>query len=102
MHPDTALEISLNGTAGRLAHTIDITAAVEELRAIAGGREDLVANALGSKVGGWVGDAGMSNPQQLVAAALLAHLAFDVDVFKEAFDDVRAAVEKPRYGTTGF
>ena len=74
LDPETALEISLNGTAGRLAaDDIDVADAIEQLRDLAAGRTDLLAKAAGTKIGGYLGSP-LSNPNNLKAAYLL-HLA---------------------------
>lgn len=72
LDPDRALEISIAGTANRLAAdktpTLD---AIAQLRDLAGDRTDLLAKACGGALGGYLGHP-MTNPLELAAAYLLA------------------------------
>lgn len=55
LSPDTALEIALNGTSGRLAgDKAAAETAAAELRTLAAGRADLLARAAGGKLGGFI------------------------------------------------
>lgn len=91
LEPDTALEVSLNGTAGRLAgDEIDTLDAVAQLRDLAAGRNDLLAKAAGTKIGGYLGSP-MANPIALKAAYLLhlAGSAHEHAILVTAADDTR-------------
>lgn len=72
LDPETALLISIQGTANRLAAdktpTLD---AIAQLRDLAGDRTDLLAKACGTALGGYLGHP-MTNPLELAAAYLLA------------------------------
>lgn len=71
LDPETALRISIEGTAGRLVDertpTVD---AVEQLRALAGDRADVLAEVAGSMIGGFLGHP-LNSPLVLPAAYLL-------------------------------
>lgn len=67
----TALRISLDGTSRRLVDDGVPTAdAVEQLRALAGDRTDLLATVAGSLIGGYLGHP-LASPLVLPAAYLL-------------------------------
>lgn len=78
LHPDRALEIALTGCARR--HAFDGTPraeALEELRLLAKGRSDLLAEACGLVLGGYLALPGSQHPGILHAAALLAEAGAD-------------------------
>ncbi len=65
----------------------------------ADGRTDLLALAAGGHLGGYLGDAGMTNPTSLLAGALLVLAGADpVEVVAHA-DVVRTRMEARQYGT---
>lgn len=76
--PDRATEIALTGCARR--HAFDgtpRTEAIEDLRLIAKGRADLLAEACGLVLGGYLALPGSQHPGILHAAALLAEAGAD-------------------------
>lgn len=90
IHPDTRLEVALNGTATRLAHSyVPLREAVGELEALAAGRTDLLAAAAGSILGGYLASPGTCHPQIVYAAALLVVAGADVDLIVEHVDRAR-------------
>jgi len=71
LDPERALEISIQGTAGRLAgDDVPVLDAIAQLRELAGDRVDLLAQAAGAKIGGYLGTS-LANPLHLKAAYLL-------------------------------
>jgi hypothetical protein len=71
LDPETALNVSLNATSLRLVYEKTPTLeAVEQLRAIAGDRTDMLAKVAGTMIGGYLGSS-MANPAGLAAAHLL-------------------------------
>jgi hypothetical protein len=71
LDPETALSISLHGTALRLVDQgIPTAEAVEQLRALARDRVDLLAMEAGGMIGGYLGHP-QSSPLALPAAYLL-------------------------------
>ena len=101
LDPDTAIEIKLDAIARRHSH--DHTPrdeAVADLRAIADGRADLLALAAGSVLGGYLGDPCATHPVDVYAAGLLILAGADPAQIVAHVDDVRRAVEAPRYGTS--
>lgn len=93
LDPEKALEISIDGTALRLASdgttTLD---AIAQLRELAGDRIDLLARAAGAKVGGYLGHS-LTSPLQLQAAYLLVMAADGNEhaVLVAAADEARKA-----------
>lgn len=78
LRPDRALEIALTGRARRHAlGTTPRNEAIEELRLIAKGRSDLLAEACGLVLGGYLALPGSQHPGILHAAALLAEAGAD-------------------------
>lgn len=76
--PDKATEIVLSGCARRHAlEGTDRATAFEELRLIAHGRSDPLAEACGLVIGGWLALPGSQHPGILHAAALLAEAGAD-------------------------
>jgi hypothetical protein len=79
LHPETALGISLHGTALRLVDEGTPTLeAVEQLRAMAGDRVDLLAKEAGGMIGGYLGHP-LSSSLALPAAYLLVLAGADKD-----------------------
>ena len=71
LDPVIALEVALNGTAGRLASDdTPVVDAIATLRNLAGDRTDLLAKTAGTLLGGYLGTP-MANPNNLAAAHLL-------------------------------
>jgi hypothetical protein len=96
--PDTALEIALNGLAGRLAGDRTLARdAVAQLQRLATGRDDLLAKAAGGKLGGFMGQPGMTNPNDVLAAAYLLLAGADPEVARDEADRVRARVGSSPY-----
>lgn len=79
LDPETALSISLHGTALRLVdQRVPTLDAVEHLRSLAGDRADLLAQEAGGMIGGYLGHP-MSSPLALPAAYLLILAGADRD-----------------------
>lgn len=71
LDPERALEISIHGTAGRLAgEDVPTLEAIAQLRELAGDRVDVLAQAAGAKIGGYLGTP-LANPLDIKAAYLL-------------------------------
>lgn len=100
LDPDKQIEIGLNGRSGYYAGELDITHAVDELRELSEGREDLVGQALGNIIGGFVANPGTANPWHLIGAGLLAQLQFDTSAFAAAFEQTRANASRPSHNGT--
>lgn len=101
LDPDTAIEIKLDAIARRHSHEhTPRDEAVADLRAIADGRTDLLAMAAGSVLGGYLGAPRTTHPVDVYAAGLLILAGADPSKIVAHVDDVRRAVEAPRYGTT--
>jgi hypothetical protein len=98
LHPDTALEISLIGTAARL-HDDGLPAAdiIAELRAIALGRADLLAIAAGNHLGGYLASPGMSHPATVTIAGYLIQAGADPQTITAEVDRVRKNVNRSGY-----
>jgi hypothetical protein len=98
LDPDTALEISLNGTAGRRAgDSTPVPDAVNELRQLAAGRADMLARAAGAKLGGFLGAPGTTNPNDVLAAAYLLLAGADPESTRDEADVVRERVGSAPY-----
>lgn len=79
--PDRHLEIRLTTTARRLAREgAEREAAVAELRDIAAGRTDILAEACGVALGGFLAQPGIYHPRDLHAPALLFEAGADPDL----------------------
>lgn len=90
LHPDRALEIALTGCARR--HALEgtpRTEAIRELRLIANGRADLLAEACGLVLGGYLALPGSQHPGVLHAAALLAEAGADPRLVAGVADKAR-------------
>lgn len=98
LDPDTALEIALNGFAGRLvSHNALPVEAIHELRTLADGRHDLLAQAAGGKLGGFMGSPGMTNPNDVLAAAYLLLAGADPEIARDEADTVRERLKSSSY-----
>lgn len=90
IHPDARLEVALNGQATRLAHqAAPMREAVDQLKALAAGRADLLAAAAGQILGGYLSRPGSTHPQALYAVALLVLAGADVHLIVEHVDRAR-------------
>jgi hypothetical protein len=90
INPDTALEISLHGTATRLHHDgLAPAEIIAELRTIANGRADLLGKAAGTYIGGWLAAPGMSHPATITIAGYLVQAGADEQVVTAAADQAR-------------
>lgn len=100
LSPDTAIEVTLDAVARRHGHELTpVGDAIADLRDIAAGRRDLMASAAGSILGGYLGGPGTCNPVDVYSAGLLILAGADPDEIVAHVDDIRAAVQAPRYGT---
>lgn len=90
MHPDKRLEIALTGCARRhaLANSTD-TEAINELRLIAQGRADLLAEAAGYAIGAWTANPAGNDPRTLRAGWLLVAAGADPTTVTEHIDRAR-------------
>jgi hypothetical protein len=99
LDPEKALEISIDGTARRLAaDNIPTLDAINQLRELAGGRVDVLARAAGSAVGAYLGHP-LTSALNLKAAYLLV-LAADGNehaALVAAADDARKAIGGSAY-----
>lgn len=99
LDPERALEISITGTANRLAAdntpTVD---AIGQLRDLAGDRTDVLARACGGAIGGYLGHP-MTNPLELKAAYLLALAGAEQhhDLILSATDTARRNISGSAY-----
>lgn len=92
LDPETALSISLHGTALRLVdEKVPTLEAIEVLQRVAGDRIDLLAREAGGMIGGYLGHA-LSSPLAMPAAYLLILAGAD----KDHAGIVRAADETRR------
>ncbi|MCO7238396.1 hypothetical protein [Aeromicrobium sp. CnD17-E] len=81
LSPDRHLEIRLTTAARRLAREgVDRESAVAELREIAQGRTDILAEACGMALGGFLAHPGIQQPRDLHAPALLFEAGADPDL----------------------
>jgi len=99
LDPDTELEIKLDAVARR--HSYELTErneAVADSQNNRRGRTDLLAVAAGSVLGGYLGAPGSTHPADVYAAGLLILTGADPERIAAHVDDVRRAVETPRYG----
>jgi hypothetical protein len=99
LDPETALSISLHGAALRLVdQKIPTLEAVEQLRALAGGRIDLLAKEAGGMIGGYLGHP-LSSPLAMPAAYLLIVAGADKDhaSIVSAADETRRTVGGSAY-----
>jgi hypothetical protein len=90
LSPDTAIEISLNAVARRLAcDYAPLDVAVEELRSLAGDRVDLLAKAAGLHLGGYLANPATEHPAIPYAAALLVLAGADPEQVASSADTAR-------------
>jgi hypothetical protein len=98
LSPDTAIEISLNAVARRLAYDYaPLDVAVEELRSLAAGRADLLANAAGLHLGGYLASATTEHPAIPYAAALLVLAGADPERVAASADRARQNARGSHY-----
>lgn len=100
LHPDRQTEIALTGCARR--HALEDTRdaeAIAELRLIANGRPDLLAEAAGHALGGYLGAPGMCDPREVKAAALLVMAGADPTLVPSHTDTTRALVSRGGHTT---
>lgn len=101
MNPETALDISIIGAAGRLASS-DTTAidAANELRELADGRTDMLGKAAGHMLGGVIGSS-LTNPQNILAAYYLVLAGAEHEPMVTELDVVRGNVDRAGYSLGG-
>jgi hypothetical protein len=96
--PDTALEISLNGTAARLHHEgLPADEIIAELCRIANGRAHLLAKAAATHLGGWLAAPGMSHPATVTIAGYLVQAGADLESITAEVDQVRRTASGSAY-----
>lgn len=96
-----AIEVKLDAIAPCHSHEhTPRDEAVAGLRAIAAGRSDLLAVAAGSILGGYLGAPRTTQLVDVYAAGLLILAEVDPSQIVAYVDDVRRAIEAPRYGTS--
>lgn len=84
---DRLLATALHGTAWRRASEQgSIADAVEELRAMAGGRRDLLAEAAGTTAGSWSVRPAQHTGIELLVAGLLVAAGVDYDKLQQSVD----------------
>jgi hypothetical protein len=87
---DTELELALIGHAQLLiSQETAVTTAVDELRTLASGRGDLLANAAGIHLGAYLAAPQTSDPDRLLAGAMLALAGADADLIGTEIETVR-------------
>jgi hypothetical protein len=99
LDPETALSIALHGTALHLVdQEIPTLEAIEQLRALAGDRVDLLAKEAGGMIGGYLGHS-LSSPLALPAAYLLILAGAEKDHGRivSAADETRRTVGGSAY-----
>ncbi|MDQ1106618.1 hypothetical protein [Nocardioides zeae] len=88
--PDTALKISLEaGARRRLEDGMPFEVVVEELRAEAAGRTDLLAQAAGSLIGLYLARPTATQPRSVAAFAALVLAGADPQALVERADESR-------------
>lgn len=96
--PDQYLEISLNGTSIRLQREdVPGDEAVAQLRELAAGRSDLLAEAAGTHIGGWLARPGTTDPARMLSAAWLLLAGADPNLALEHAEVVRLRASKPMH-----
>lgn len=100
LHPDTALEITLNATASRLHHEGCAPAEIiAELRKLASGRADLLASAAAGHLGGYLATPGMSHPATVTIAGYLVQAGADPETIATEVDRIRKNATTSAYGS---
>lgn len=100
MHPDKHREIALTGLARR--HAMEDTSdpeAIAELRLLAQGRADLLAEAAGMAIGGYLAAPGMNDPRTLRAGWLLVAAGADPTLVTGHVDATRRRVGRGGHDT---
>lgn len=100
MHPDRYLEVALSGLARR--HAMEGTTdpeAIAELRLLAQGRSDLLAEAAGMAIGGYLAAPGMNDPRTLRAGWLLVAAGADPTLVTGHVDATRARASRGGHET---
>lgn len=100
LDPDRALEITLTTTARRLARGgTERAAGVTELRALAGGRADVLAEACGMALGGFLAQSSAAHPEDLQAAAFLLEAGADLRLVVAHADATRDHAARGHHST---
>lgn len=90
LHPDTALQTSLQaGAHRRLQEGLPFAEVVVELRAEAAGRADLLGQAAGSLIGLYLARPDATQPQVTAAFAALVMAGADTETLVASADEVR-------------
>jgi 3-hydroxyisobutyrate dehydrogenase-like beta-hydroxyacid dehydrogenase len=87
---DTQREIALISRAQLLTDLeISVAAAIDELREMADGRADLLANAAASQIGAYLAAPRTTDPYHLLAGTFLVLAGADTDTVEDAVESVR-------------
>ena len=87
---DTLHEAALINRAQLLTDLeISVAAAIDELRDMADGRSDLLANAAASQIGAYLASPRTVDPYHLLAGTFLVLAGADTDRVEDAVEDVR-------------
>ena len=87
---DAQQEVALINRAQLLTDLeISVAAAIDELRALAGGRSDLLANAAASQIGAYLASPQTTDPYHLLAGTFLVLAGADTDLVEDAVESVR-------------
>jgi hypothetical protein len=87
---DTVQEAALISRAQLLTDLeISVAAAIDELRDMANGRTDLLANAAASQIGAYLASPRSTDPYHLLAGTFLVLAGADTDLVEDAVEDVR-------------
>jgi hypothetical protein len=96
--PDRLLCAWLSGAAMRLARAGgSITDAVAELRQLADGRDDLLAQEAGVLIGAWSAHPDTDTGHRVLAASLLVVAGADLDALDRWVDEGRRRAEAPMH-----
>ncbi len=89
-HEDTRREVALISRAQLLTDLeTSVAAAIDELREMAQGRADLLANAAASQIGTYLASPRTTDPNHLLAGTFLVLAGADTDLVEDAVESVR-------------
>lgn len=102
MTPDRRMEIALTGTATSLAvENVPEADAIAELKLLAQGRADLLAEAAGGLLGAWLAAPGTQHPNRVRGAWLLIAAGADPTAIARWVDEARAQITFDAHNTHG-